>query len=97
MGRRQRLALVLGLSLAAAILLSACGDWEKVGADIAQGQATAEEQVVAQATEIAHGVATAVESYQQERERQGQTPCTLVALPLVVVGVALGIGRHRNQ
>ena len=81
----------------AAILLSACGDWEKAGADIARGQATAEEQVVAQATEIAYGVATAVESYQQERERQGQTPCTLVALPLVVVSVALGVGRHQNR
>jgi hypothetical protein len=78
-------------------LLSACVSWEDVGKDVAKGQGTAEVELSEQATAIAEGVATAVESYDEEREQQGKSTCTSAMVPILVVGLALGWKQRRNR
>lgn len=89
--------LFLGIALVATLLLSACGGWEDLGEGVAHGQATAEGQLIEQKTAVVNGVATAVESYERERERQGETPCAAAALPLVAFGLVVGVRQSRNR
>ncbi len=79
-----------------ALMLSACMDWQQVGQDVAKGQGTLEVEVAEQQTAIAQGVATAVESYEEERERQGKDTCASAIVPALVVGLALGWKQSRS-
>jgi hypothetical protein len=92
-------ALVLCLCLGGLVLLlmTACDDWEAVGRGAAKGQATAETEIRKQETAIVKGVSTAVESYDQERDRQGADACTSAALPLVFLGLVVGVKRSGRK
>lgn len=91
--RIKALALCLCLGGLALGLMMACGDPESVGQDVAKGQGTAETEIHKQETAIAQGVSTAVESYEQERDRQGAEACTSAALPFVFLGLVVGLNR----
>ena len=91
--RAKALALCLCLGGLAVLLMTACLGWEEVGRDAAKGQGTAETEIHKQETAIAKGVSTAVESYEEERERQGAPACTSAALPLVFLGLVVGLSR----
>ena len=79
-----------GLAL---LFMTACQDWEAAGRGVAKGQGTAETEIRKQETAIAKGVSTAVESYEQERERQGALACTSAALPVVILALVAGLSR----
>jgi hypothetical protein len=87
--------LVLGIAVLACSLLSSCVDWEEVGEDAAKGQGTLQVELSKQQTAIARDVGTAVESYEEERERQGQPACTAAMLPVVVAGLVFAWRQSR--
>jgi hypothetical protein len=95
--RVSRLVVLVWVLLLLSWLLSSCVDWEEVGEGVAKGQGTVEVELSKQQTAIAEGVATAVNSYEEEREREGQPTCTSAMLPLLVVGLALGVARSRSS
>jgi hypothetical protein len=84
-----RLLLFLGIAVLLCPLLSSCVNWEEVGEGVAKGQGTAQVELSKQETAVARDVATAVESYEEERDRQGQPACTAALLPVVVAGLVL--------
>ena len=91
--RIKALALCLCLGGLVLLLMTACDGWETAGREMAKGQGTAETEIRKQETAIAQGVSTAVESYEQERDRQGAEVCTSAALPLVFLGLVAGLSR----
>ena len=91
--RIKALALCLCLGGLALLLMTACDDWEAAGRGVAKGQGTAETEIRRQETAIVEGVSTAIESYEEERERQGAEVCTSAALPLVFLGLVVGLSR----
>jgi hypothetical protein len=91
--RIKALCLCLCLIGLAVLLMTACGDWQAAGRDVAKGQGTAETEISKQETAIAKGVSTAVQSYEEERDRQGADACTSAALPLVFLGLVVGLSR----
>jgi hypothetical protein len=91
--RIKALALCLCLGALALLLITACDDWEAAGRDMAKGQGTVETEIGEQETAIVEGMSTAVESYQEERARQGADTCASAALPLVFVGLVVGLSR----
>ena len=95
--RIKALALCLFLGGMALLLMTACDGWEAAGRDAAIGQGTAETEIRKQETAIVEGVSTAVESYEQERDRQGADACTSAALPLVFLGLVVGLGRTDSK
>jgi hypothetical protein len=95
--RIKAMALCLCLGGLALLLMTACDDWEAAGRDVAKGQGTAETEIHKGETAVVEGVSTAVESYEQERERQGADACTSAALPLVVLGLVAGLSRTNSK
>ena len=91
--RIKALALCLCLGGLALLLMTACDDWESAGRDVAKGQGTAETELSKGETAIAEGVSTAVQSYEEERDRQGADACTSAALPLVFLGLVVGLSK----
>jgi hypothetical protein len=91
--------LVAFLSIAALLscFLCTCSGWEEVGKGVAKGQGTLAVELSKQETVVAEGVATAAESYQEERQKQGKSTCTSAMLPLLVVGLACGVARSRRR
>jgi hypothetical protein len=87
--RVYRLLLLIGTAVLGSCLLLSCVDWEEVGEDVAKGQGTAQVELSKQQTAVARDLSTAVESYEEERERQGEPACTAALLPAVVAGLAL--------
>jgi hypothetical protein len=80
---------IVAVALAAALFVPACHHWEELGEGVAKKQATVWDEWSEEETALAHGVSTAVRSYEEERERQGQPACTSAALPLVVAAIGV--------
>ncbi len=97
--RIKALVLCLCLGGLAVLLMTACDDWDAAGRDVAKGQGTAETEIHKQETAIVEGVSTAVESYEEERDRQGAIACTSAALPLIFFALVVGLSRtgHRER
>jgi hypothetical protein len=95
--RGYRLVVFLLISVLLSCFLCSCVGWEDVGEGVAKGQGTLEVELAKQETAVAKGVATAAESYGEERERQGKDTCASAMLPLLVVGLAYGAAKSRHR
>ena len=83
----QGILVFLCVAALASVILSACLEPEDVGEGIAKGQGTAQVEMAKQGTVIAQEVATVVDSYERERDRQGEPACTSAMLPLLAIGL----------
>lgn len=87
---------LLCVAVFASFVLSACLEPEDVGEGIAKGQGTVQVEMAKQGTIIAQGMATAVDSYESERGRQGEAACTSAMLPLLSLGLAATVIQRRS-
>jgi hypothetical protein len=96
MDRAQPFILLFLLVLVSCILAS-CVKWEDVGEGVAKGQGTVQVELSRQETALAQGVATAVQSYDEERERQGQPACAAALLPVLALGLVFAWRQSRGR
>jgi hypothetical protein len=93
----QGILVFLSVAALASLVLSGCLEPEDVGEGIAKGQGTAQIEMAKQGTAIAQEVATVVDSYERERERQGEAACTSAMLPLLCIGLwVTALQKRRN-
>ena len=93
----QGILAFLCVAALASLVLSGCLEPEDVGEGIAKGQGTAQVEMSKQGTAIAQEVATVVDSYERERERQGEAACSSAMLPLLCIGLWVIVVQRRKQ